>query len=126
MLSEVAVNSGIEAARRALAARRHRLFAPGWPAAELTPERRLAVLAAALPGASVITADRPHGQGNPWSVEPVDQTGVGYRLVMRGGVLRGEATSSRPGGTRTTVLAWSRLPRAAGRLVSRWLARHWT
>jgi hypothetical protein len=126
MLSEVAVNSGIDAARRALAARRHRLFVPGWPAAELTPERRLAVFAAALPGASVVTADRPDGQRNSWSVEPVDQTGVGYRLVMRGGVLRGEAASSRPGGTRTTVLAWSRLPRAAGRLVSRWLARHWT
>ena len=126
MLSEVAVNSGIEAARRALAARRHRLFAPGWPAAELTPERRLAVLAAALPGASVITADRPDGRGNPWSVEPADQTGVGYRLVMHGGVLHGETTSPQPGGARATVLAWNRLPGRAGRLVSRWLARHWT
>ena len=56
MLSEVAVNSGIDAARRAVQARRHRVFAPGWPRADLTPARRLAVLAAALPGASITTA----------------------------------------------------------------------
>src|SRR5262249_36557768 len=49
MLSEVAVNSGVDAARRALDARRHRVFAPGWPKLDLTPARRLAILAAALP-----------------------------------------------------------------------------
>src|SRR5262249_8048799 len=53
LLSEVAVNSGIGAARRALQARRHRVFAPGWPQADLTPARRPAVLAAALPRASL-------------------------------------------------------------------------
>jgi hypothetical protein len=126
MLSEVAVNSGIDAARRALAARRHRVFAPGWPRAELTPARRLVVLASALPGACVVTADHPDGGARPWSGEPADQTGTGYRLVMRAGVLRGEAISREQGGTRTTVLAWNRLPGRAGRLVSRWLARHWT
>src|SRR5262249_61318677 len=53
LLSEVAVNSGIDAARRALQARRHRVFAPGSPQADLTPGRRLAALAAALPRASL-------------------------------------------------------------------------
>jgi hypothetical protein len=123
LLSEVAVNSGIDAARRALQARRQRVFAPGWPRADLTPARRLAVLAAALPGASVTTsqqADNPQ----PWSSEPADQTGPGYRLAMRAGILRGEATSPQSGGTSKTVLTWNRLPAPVGLLVSRWLARH--
>ena len=123
-LSEVAVNSGVDAARRALEARRQRVFAPGWPTAELTPARRLTVLAAVLPGASVVTADHPDGEIRPWCRDPADQTGTGYRLVMRAGVLHGEAPSPHPGGP-ATVLAWSRLPGRAGRLLSRWLARHW-
>ena len=125
LLSEVAVNSGIDAARRALQARRHRVFAPGWPQADLTPGRRLAVLAAALPGASITTADRPASENHPWSLEPVDQTAPGYRLAMRAGILRGEAASPRPGDIHKTVLAWNRLPGLAGRLVSHWLARRW-
>ena len=125
LLSEVAVNSGIDAARRALQARRHRVFAPGWPRVDLTPARRMAILAAALPGASVTAADRPVGEGHPWSLEPADQTGTGYRLVMRAGILRGAAATPLPGGAHTTVLAWNRLPGPACRLVSRWLARHW-
>ena len=125
LLSEVAVNSGIDAAHRALQARRHRVFAPGWPRADLTPARRLAVLAAVLPGASVATAGRPTGQDHPWSGEPADQTGPGYRLAIRAGILRGEAASPQPGGARKIVLAWNRLPGPVGRLVSRWLARHW-
>jgi hypothetical protein len=125
MLSEAAVNSGIDAARRALHARRHRVFAPGWPRADLTPARRLAVLAAALPGASITTADRPAGRCHPWSLEPADQTGPGYRLAMRAGTLRGEAASPQTDGTRQIVLAWNRLPGLAGRLVSHWLARRW-
>lgn len=125
LLSEVAVNSGIDAARRALQARRHRVFAPGWPQADLTPARRLAVLAAALPGASITTADRPASENHPWSLEPVDQTGPGYRLAMRAGILRGEAASPQPGDIYKTVLAWNRLPGLAGRLVSHWLARRW-
>jgi len=125
MLSEVAVNSGIDAARRALQARRHRVFAPGWPQLDLTPARRLAVLAAALPGASLAASDQPGGTNRPWSLEPVDQTGPGYRLAKRAGILRGEAASPQPGATRKLVLAWNRLPGSAGRLLSRWLARHW-
>ena len=101
------------------------MFAPGWPRADLTPARRLAVLAAVLPGASVATAGRPTGQDHPWSGEPADQTGPGYRLAIRAGILRGEAASPQPGGARKIVLAWNRLPGPVGRLVSRWLARHW-
>lgn len=125
MLSEVAVNSGIDAARRALQARRHRVFAPGWPQLDLTPARRLAVLAAALPGASLAASDKPAGTNHPWSLEPADQTGPGYRLARRAGILRGEAASPQPDATRKLVLAWNRLPGSAGRLLSRWLARHW-
>jgi hypothetical protein len=125
MLSEVAVNSGVDAARRALDARRHRVFAPGWPKLDLTPARRLAILAAALPGASLATSDQPAGNNHPWSVEPADQTGPGYRLARLAGILRGEAVSPQPGGTRKLVLAWNRLPGAAGRLLSRWLTWHW-
>ena len=125
LLSEVAVNSGIDAARRALQARRHRVFAPGWPRADLTPARRLAVLAAALPGASLTTADHPASENHPWSLEPADQTGPGYRLAKRAGILRGEAASPQPGDMYKTVLAWNRLPGLAGRLVSHWLARRW-
>ena len=125
LLTEVAVNSGIDAARLALQARRHRVFAPGWPRADLTPARRLAVLAAALPGACVTSAEHPTGESDPWSVEPADQTGPGYRLAIRAGILHGETTSPQPAGRRKIVLAWNRLPGAPGRLVSRWLTRHW-
>jgi hypothetical protein len=125
LLSEVAVNSGIDAARRALQARRHRVFAPGWPRADLTPARRLAVLAAALPGASITTAGHPASDNHPWSLDPADQTGPGYRLAMRAGTLRGEAASPQPAGMHKTVLAWTRLPGPAGRLASHWLARRW-
>jgi len=92
---------------------------------DLTPARRMAILAAALPGASVTAADRPVGEGHPWSLEPADQTGTGYRLVMRAGILRGATANPVPGGAHTTILAWNRLPGPACRLVSRWLARHW-
>src|SRR5205807_10065109 len=53
LLSEVAVNSAVRATHMALEARRRQVFAPGWPSVDLAPERRLAVLAAALPGASL-------------------------------------------------------------------------
>jgi hypothetical protein len=124
MLSEVAVNSAIDAARRALAARRHRVFAPGWPTAELTPARRLAILAAALPGV------RRHRRPSRRRGSPLVR-GAGRPDRSRipaghaGRVLRGEAASTQPDGARTTVLAWNRLPGRAGRLVSRWLARRW-
>jgi len=122
LLSEVAVNSGIEAGRQALAARRRRLLPAGWPGADLTPERRLAVLAAVLPGAALGVTPAPSGG---WPVQPVDQTGLGYRLTDRGGVLRGEAASAGPGGAQVTTLAWNRLPRPARGRLNRRLARWW-
>lgn len=123
LLSEVAVNSGVDAARRALQARRQRVFAAGWPGPELTPARRFAILAAALPGAAAASAGGPPGQAAARFPEPVDQTGPGYRLAMRGGMLLGVAAGPEPTGQPTTVLAWSRLPGPAGRLLNRWLAR---
>jgi hypothetical protein len=122
MLSEVAVNSGLHAARLALAARRRRAFAVGWPSAELTPERRLAVLAAVLPGASLHRAEGGEGDADRWEIEPVDETGPGYRLVARAGMLRGAAVTSAPTGIRRAALAWSRWPAPTGRLLSRLLA----
>ncbi|HEY1322947.1 MAG TPA: NAD(P)-binding protein [Streptosporangiaceae bacterium] len=122
MLSEAAVNSGVEAARQALAVRRRRVFPAGWPGADLTPERRLAVLAAVLPGATLAAA--PAAEGG-WPVQPVDQTGLGYRLTDRGGLLRGEAVAAGPAGPRVTTLAWNRLPRPLGARLSRRLVRWW-
>jgi hypothetical protein len=100
MLAEVSVNSAVRAARLAVAARRRRAWAPGWPAVDLTPDRRLAILAAALPGAELRTAP-PAGDGP----EPVDETGEGYRL--RAGARGADAVATAPGGERT-VLRWRR------------------
>jgi hypothetical protein len=77
MLSEVSVNSGVRAAQLALRDRQRRQWAPGWPAAELTPTMRASVLAAALPGATVRTVRKP------WTVEPVTEVAPG-RTVIRG------------------------------------------
>jgi hypothetical protein len=107
MLCEVAVNSAVRAAHLALAARRRRLFAPGWPTAEFTPERRLAVLAAVLPGASVTSTTDRHGL--PVELAPVDETGPGYRIERRRGTLQATAVTDEPGGPkRTTLIAPSR------------------
>jgi hypothetical protein len=127
MLSEVAVNSGIEAGRRALAARRRRVFPAGWPGAELTPQRRLAVLAAVLPGAALATGPAPATgsacAAKPRELEPVDQTGLGYRLSIRAGMLRGAAVAAGSAGEETVALAWNRLPVPLGAPLTRRLAR---
>ena len=88
MLSEVSVNSAVRAAHLALDARRRRVFPAGWPEARLTPERRLAVLAAVLPGARL--EHRTPGAGGH-QLEPVDETGPGYRLSISGTGLSGLA-----------------------------------
>jgi hypothetical protein len=114
-LSEVSVNSGVQAARLALEARRRRAFAPGWPSAELIPERRLAVLAAVLPAASLKTA-------TPTStdVEPVDETGPGYRIEQQAGITK--ATTTTAGDTVTSVVS-SRLPGVVRTVAERLPAR---
>jgi hypothetical protein len=98
----------VHAARLALEARRRRGFAPGWPRAELTPERRLAILAAALPGASLKTSTVTTGE----DVEPVDETGPGYRIEEQAGITRATAVTAN-GGVRVTRVVSSRLPGVA-------------
>ena len=111
LLSEVSVNSAVQAARLAVEARRRRVFPSGWPAAELTPDRRLAVLGAVLPAASVESFGVP-GHGERWEREPVDQTGPGYRLATRAGVVRATAvTPTSDGAQVTTLVAGRRLGR---------------
>jgi hypothetical protein len=106
LLSEVSVNSAVDAARAAVDARIRRAFPVGWPTAELSPERRLAILAAAVPGAALRTRDGAE-------LEPVDATGIGYRLVRRAGVVTGRTSAS--GGQVTTFASPGFLARVVGR-----------
>ena len=114
-LCEVSVNSGVHAARLALNARRRRAFAPGWPSAELTPERRLAVLAAVLPGAELATTTKTTAD----DVEPVDETGPGYRIEQQAGITTATATTASNGGVTVTRVVSSRLPGIARATVER-------
>ncbi|MBV8981730.1 MAG: NAD(P)-binding protein [Acidimicrobiia bacterium] len=114
-LSEVSVNSAVQAGRLALDARRRRAFAPGWPTAELTPERRLAVLAAVLPSAELTTTTVPGAD----EVAPVDETGPGYRIERRAGVTRATAATAGKGGVRVTRVVASALPGVARAAVER-------
>lgn len=93
LLSEVSVNSAIQAARLALQARRDRVFAVGWPSLALGPERRLAILSAALPSPVLSEIEPRHRADTAWELEPVDETGPGYRLERRGALVRGVATT---------------------------------
>lgn len=97
MLAEVSVNSGVHAARLALEARRRQVFPAAWPSVELTPARRMAVLAAALHGTTTDSAP----SSRDWAVEPVDETGPGYRITTKGGFVFGASMD----GGRLTALA---------------------
>jgi hypothetical protein len=119
LLSEVTVNSAVQAARLALEARRRRVFAPGWPSVDLSPQRRLAVLAEVLPASSLHRAELPADGGRGWELEPVDETGPGYRLAVRAGVLRGTAVDEGPDHRRVTTLAWLRRPQPVARFLNR-------
>jgi hypothetical protein len=116
-LSEVSVNSAVHAARLALDARRRRAFAPGWPSTELTPERRLGVLAAVLPGASLTRATSTAPASA--EVEPVDETGPGYRIEQLAGVTRATAVTADNGDVRVTRVVSSRLPGLARTVAER-------
>lgn len=96
MLSEVSVNSAVRAAHLALNARRRRVFAPGWPEAGLTPARRLTILAAAVPGASLSAATVR--DDDPAVPEPAEETGPGYRLDRRGPFFRAVGLAPTPEG----------------------------
>ena len=119
LLSEVAVNSAVRATHMALEARRRQVFAPGWPSVDLSPERRLAVLAAALPGASLESVELRGGSDRGREIEPVDETGPGYLLGVRAGVVRGTAVTPSPDGSRVTTLAWVRWPEPVARPLNR-------
>lgn len=114
-LSEVSVNSAVHAARLALEARRRRAFAPAWPSADLTPQRRLAVLAAVLPAATLTTTAAASSD----EVEPVDETGPGYRIEQQAGITRATAVAAGDGGVRVTHVVSSRLPTIARRVAER-------
>jgi hypothetical protein len=143
MLAEVSVNSAVRAGRLAAEARRRRAWAPGWPSITLTPERRLAVLAAALPGARLralappgpaapptqagrrepgpaappAPAGRREPPQPPEPPEPADETGEGYRL--RTGPRGADAVAIGADGGRS-VLRWRRPWReAVGLAVAR-------
>lgn len=94
---QVSVNSGVHAARLALEARRRQVFPAAWPSVELTPARRMAVLAAALHGTTTDSAP----SSRDWAVEPVDETGPGYRITTKGGFVFGASMD----GGRLTALA---------------------
>lgn len=124
MLSEVSVNSALEAGRLALEAARQRVFAPGWPTVALTPRRRLEVLAAVLPGASLTEA--PPG-GRDRELEPVDATGPGYRLEVSRGIVRAVAVDPSPAaGTGSASVLVARRPGRFVPLRVRRGARSWT
>jgi hypothetical protein len=105
MLSEVSVNSGVRAAHLALAERRRRLWAPGWPTTELTAAMRARVLAAALPNARVRTRYLSASLERAWTAEPVIEVEP-YRVrSQRLGATR--ITSAEPasgGGTSITTV----------------------
>lgn len=118
LLSEVSVNSAVQAARLALEARRQRAFAPGWPRVELTARARLEILAAALPGA-VLEDDAGSVATGSWDREPVEETGPGYRLARHGPLLLG-AGVGRDGRIRRLVATTSpRLPGPVSKLLAR-------
>ena len=110
MLSEVSVNSAVQAARLALEDRRQRTFAIGWPRLELTPRRRLEILAAVLPSASFAETEE-----GPWDLEPVDETGPGYRLAARGPYVLGSADAGAGRVARLAAVVPGRRPVALAR-----------
>jgi len=105
----------VHAARLALEARRRRAFAPAWPSADLTPQRRLAVLAAVLPAATLTTTAAASSD----EFEPVDETGPGYRIEQQAGITSATAVAAEDGGIRVTHVVSSRLPTIARRVAER-------
>jgi hypothetical protein len=102
LLSEVSVNSGVRAAHLALADRRRRQWAPGWPSVELSASMRARVLASVVPGASVRTTQIAEPLHRAWRQEPVREVEP-YRVrTRRKG--RTEITAAEPGAHGGTVV----------------------
>jgi hypothetical protein len=112
LLSEVSVNSGVRAAHLALAERRRRQWAPGWPNVELTASMRARVLAATLPGATVRARHVAAPLERAWNAEPVREAEP-YRIrTRRLGATRITAADPSPsGGTDITAVTVPRRPR---------------
>ena len=109
LLSEVSVNSGVRAAQLALADRRRRQWAPGWPGVSLTASMRARVLAEALPGASVHTQVVSAPRDIAWRHEPVREVEpYRVRTRRRGATRIIGADASADGGTTITTVTFSR------------------
>ena len=70
------------------------------------------MLAAVLPGTSLETSVVDDAE-----LEPVDQTGPGYRLEGGAGIVQGTAVTPHDGGVRVTTFASSRWPEPAATIV---------
>ncbi len=109
LLSEVSVNSAVRAAGLAVADRRQRQWAPGWPTAELSTEMRTRVLAAVLPGSSVSTEHVAAPIDEAWKVEPVAEAEpYRTRTKRRGKTRLTTAEPSPDGGTTITTVTTTR------------------
>jgi hypothetical protein len=84
VLSEVAVNSAVRAGQLSAVRGLQWSFPVRWPAAELSPSRRIAVLAAALPGGAVSSMLIPRRDAHRWAYEPVDEVEPNVVVSPRG------------------------------------------
>jgi phytoene dehydrogenase-like protein len=105
LLSEVAINSAVRAAQLAVADRRRRQWAVGWPSIELTAADRGRILAAAVPGALVTHEVLAAPIDEAWTAEPVDEVEP-HRVVRRRRrhTEITSATSQPDGGTELTTV----------------------
>ncbi len=109
LLSEVSVNSAVRAAGLAVADRRQRQWAPGWPTAELSTEMRTRVLASVLPGSSVETKHVAATIDEAWTVEPVAEAEPYRTRTKRFGKTRLTTAEPAPdGGTTITTVTTTR------------------
>jgi hypothetical protein len=110
LLSEVSVNSAVRAAGLAVAARRRRQWAPGWPNVDLSTAMRSRVLAEVLPSTRVDTRHVAAPLDAAWTVEPVHEAEpYRTRSTRRGRTRLATAEPSPEGGTTiTTVTTTSR------------------
>ncbi len=109
LLSEVSVNSAVRAAGLAVAGRRQRQWAPGWPTTELSTVMRSRVLASVLPGSSVDTDHVAAPIDEAWKVEPVAEAEPYRTRTKRWGTTR--LTSAEPAPDGGAILTTVTVPR---------------
>jgi phytoene dehydrogenase-like protein len=112
LLSEVSVNSAVRAAHLALADRRERQWAPGWPTVDLPASDRARILAAAIPGATVSITVAQAQRDEAWTAEPVAEVEPWrtHQRTPRGTRITGADVLADGGTALTTV----RVPRRSG------------